>query len=45
MSDRATTLTSLVSFLTLIASGIAVLYSLWIVLIAFTFWFVSSTTK
>ncbi|MEA4906842.1 MAG: ABC-2 family transporter protein [Anaerolineaceae bacterium] len=40
MSDRATTLTSLVSFLTLIASGIAVLYSLWIVLIAFTFWFV-----
>jgi ABC-2 type transport system permease protein len=40
ISDRVATPTSVVSFLLLAASGMAVLYSLWIVLIAFTFWFI-----
>jgi ABC-2 type transport system permease protein len=40
MSDRIATLQSVISFIVLAASGMTVLYSLWIVLIAFTFWFV-----
>lgn len=38
-SQSITTPLSILSFLVLAASGICVLYSLWIVLIAFTFWF------
>jgi len=37
--DSATPL-NVVSFLFLVASGAAIIYSLWIVMIAFTFWFV-----
>lgn len=40
LSQRAEHAINLVSFMVLIVAGIAVLYSLWIVLIAFTFWFV-----
>ncbi|HVN53474.1 MAG TPA: ABC-2 family transporter protein [Anaerolineaceae bacterium] len=40
MSRSIATFSNLVSFLVLALSGMAVLYSLWIVLIAFTFWFV-----
>lgn len=40
MSEQVATPLSVLSFLVLAASGIAVLYSLWIVMIAFTFWFV-----
>ncbi|NLG98164.1 MAG: hypothetical protein GX491_12455 [Chloroflexi bacterium] len=40
LSDRSVSLMSVLSFLTLTGSGMAVLYSLWIMMIAFTFWFV-----
>jgi ABC-2 type transport system permease protein len=40
MTGTVTTLPSLLAFLLLAASGAVILYSLWIVLIAFTFWFV-----
>jgi ABC-2 type transport system permease protein len=40
MSGGGATPLSLVSFLLLVASGAAIIYSLWIVMIAFTFWFV-----
>ncbi|MBI4789770.1 MAG: ABC-2 family transporter protein [Chloroflexi bacterium] len=40
MSGLGTTPFNLVSFLFLVASGGAIIYSLWIVMIAFTFWFV-----
>jgi ABC-2 type transport system permease protein len=40
MSGGTTSLFSLLAFLLLMVSGAAILYSLWIVMIAFTFWFV-----
>ena len=40
ISESIVTLTSVLRFLLLSASGMMVLYSLWIVMIAFTFWFV-----
>jgi len=40
MSGGSTSPLSFLSFLLLIASGAAIIYSLWIVMIAFTFWFV-----
>lgn len=40
ISESIVTLTSVLRFLLLSASGVMVLYSLWIVMIAFTFWFV-----
>lgn len=40
ISERVTSPLHVLSFLLLTASGIAVIYSLWIILIAFTFWFV-----
>ena len=40
LSQRLVTSASLVSFLALTLSGLVVLYSLWIVLLAITFWFV-----
>ncbi|HSV85476.1 MAG TPA: ABC-2 family transporter protein [Levilinea sp.] len=40
MGERAASAGSVASFLALAISGMAVLYSLWIVLIAFTFWFI-----
>jgi ABC-2 type transport system permease protein len=39
MSGDTTSLLSILKFLALTASGAVVIYSLWIVLIAFTFWF------
>jgi ABC-2 type transport system permease protein len=39
MTPRLANLPNLLGFFLLVASGMAVLYSLWIVLIAFTFWF------
>lgn len=39
MTSDVTTLTSVLQFLVLTVSGAIVIYSLWIVLIAFTFWF------
>jgi len=40
LSGGAPSLPGLLSFLLLLVSGAAIIYSLWIVLIAFTFWFV-----
>ena len=40
MSGGTTSLISLVSFLILVGSGMLVIYSLWIVMVALTFWFV-----
>jgi len=40
LTSGAPSITSLASFLVLLASGALVLYSLWVVLIALTFWFV-----
>ncbi|HLF27983.1 MAG TPA: ABC-2 family transporter protein [Anaerolineae bacterium] len=40
MSGGGATPLSLIGFLLLIASGAAIIYSLWIVMLAFTFWFV-----
>ena len=40
MSGGAASLFNLVSFLVLVGSGMLVIYSLWVVLIAATFWFV-----
>jgi ABC-2 type transport system permease protein len=40
MSGGGTTPLHLLSFVLLVASGGAIIYSLWIVMIAFTFWFV-----
>jgi ABC-2 type transport system permease protein len=40
MSGGAATPFNLFSFLLLVASGAAIIYSLWIVMMAFTFWFV-----
>jgi len=40
MSENLVTPLNVISFLALSASGMTVLYSLWIVMIAFTFWFV-----
>lgn len=40
LSDRSASLMSVLSFLVLTGSGLAVLYSLWIIMIAFTFWFI-----
>src|SRR5436190_11341581 len=40
LSGSSATPLSFLSFLLLIASGAAIIYSLWIVMIAFTFWFV-----
>jgi ABC-2 type transport system permease protein len=40
MSGGGTSILSLLSFLALAASGALVIYSLWVVLIALTFWFV-----
>lgn len=40
LSKSATSPVSVISFLALTISGVGVLYSLWIVLISFTFWFV-----
>jgi len=40
MSERIIGAANILNFLALAASGMAVLYSLWIVLIAFTFWFI-----
>jgi ABC-2 type transport system permease protein len=40
LGSGAPSLPSLLSFLVLLVSGAAILYSLWIVMIAFTFWFV-----
>lgn len=40
ISHSITTLPNVLSFLILTISGMCILYSLWIVLIAFTFWFV-----
>jgi ABC-2 type transport system permease protein len=40
MSGTATSLTSLLSFMVLAGSGMLVIYSLWIVLISATFWFI-----
>ena len=40
MSGGSATFPHLLSFLLLVASGAAIIYSLWIVLMAFTFWFV-----
>jgi ABC-2 type transport system permease protein len=40
MSGETASLPQIAGFLLLVASGAAVLYSLWIVMIAFTFWFV-----
>jgi ABC-2 type transport system permease protein len=39
MSGRASSLAELLSFLLLAATGVIILYSLWIVMIAATFWF------
>ncbi len=39
-ASASVTLVSLISFLLLLASGTLVIYSLWVVLIALTFWFV-----
>ncbi len=40
LSGSSTTPLNLISFLLLVASGAVIIYSLWIVMIAFTFWFV-----
>ena len=40
MSGGTTSLAGLLSFIVLVASGMLVIYSLWIVLVALTFWFV-----
>jgi ABC-2 type transport system permease protein len=40
MSGRGTSLMQVLGFLLLAASGVAILYSLWIVMISATFWFV-----
>jgi ABC-2 type transport system permease protein len=40
MSDSIVSAGNILNFLALAVSGMAVLYSLWIVLIAFTFWFI-----
>lgn len=40
MSGGSTTPLNVISFLFLVTSGAAIIYSLWIVMIAFTFWFV-----
>lgn len=40
MSERVATLANVLSFLVLTGAGMAVIYSLWIVMIAFTFWFI-----
>jgi len=40
MTDHITTAWNLLTFLALLLSGTVVLYSLWIVLIALTFWFI-----
>jgi len=40
MSGGTTSLSGLLSFIVLVASGMLVIYSLWIVLVALTFWFV-----
>lgn len=40
MSNSVTTPLSIVSFLLLVTSGATIIYSLWIVMMAFTFWFV-----
>jgi ABC-2 type transport system permease protein len=40
MSENIVTAGNIANFLALAVSGIAVLYSLWIVLISFTFWFI-----
>ncbi len=40
MSGDSVTLPSLLSFALLLAGGMAIFYSLWIVMMAFTFWFV-----
>jgi ABC-2 type transport system permease protein len=40
MSESIVSAANIANFLALAASGMAVLYSLWIVLIAFTFWFI-----
>lgn len=40
MSASTTTSLSVASFLLLVTSGATIIYSLWIVMIAFTFWFV-----
>lgn len=40
MSEQVATPTNVLSFLVLTGAGIAVIYSLWIVMIAFTFWFI-----
>jgi len=40
MSGGGTTPLNLLSFVLLVASGSVIIYSLWIVMIAFTFWFV-----
>jgi ABC-2 type transport system permease protein len=40
MSGSITTASNIISFLFLVASGMIVIYSLWIAMIAFTFWFI-----
>ena len=40
MSNEITNIISLATFLVLLASGTLVIYSLWVILIALTFWFV-----
>ena len=40
MSDRGATPAGLATFVLLLISGAAIIYSLWIVMMAFTFWFV-----
>jgi ABC-2 type transport system permease protein len=40
MSGASTTPASLGSFILLVISGTTIIYSLWIVMIAFTFWFI-----
>jgi ABC-2 type transport system permease protein len=40
MSDMATSLVSLFTFMVLAGSGMLVIYSLWVVLISATFWFI-----
>lgn len=40
MSNSVTTPLSILSFLLLVTSGATIIYSLWIVMMAFTFWFV-----
>lgn len=40
MSSTGVTLASFVAFALLLATGMAIFYSLWIVMLAFTFWFI-----